>query len=162
LYYNTYIIILLVFSDFVKKGLYSIILYRASLFPGTALAIASVRSASPARHNYILYFTKNIYIHMYNLYSIFKTLEHDILLVRQFHLVSPVLLLSRHELKPHLLQHSLTFYADLTKWPKGLTGQPGSQAGVPCLGQSCGPGALGLAGLCQAVYLAIYMRRCGL
>jgi hypothetical protein len=37
LYYNIYIIILLVFSDFVKKGLYSIFLYRASLFPGMAL-----------------------------------------------------------------------------------------------------------------------------
>jgi hypothetical protein len=37
LYYNIYIIILLVFSDFVKKGLYLIILYRASLFPDTAL-----------------------------------------------------------------------------------------------------------------------------
>jgi hypothetical protein len=44
LYYNIYIIILLVFSDFVKKGLYSIILYRASLFPGTALLL---HSASP-------------------------------------------------------------------------------------------------------------------
>jgi hypothetical protein len=115
LYYNIYIIILLVFSDFVKKGLYSIILYMASLFPGTALTVASVRSAGPARHNYILYFTKNIYIHMYNLYSIFKTPEHDVLLVRQFHLVSLVLLLSGHELKPHPLQHSLSFYADLTK-----------------------------------------------
>jgi hypothetical protein len=37
LYYNIYVIILLVFSDFVKNGLYSIILYRASLFPGTVL-----------------------------------------------------------------------------------------------------------------------------
>jgi hypothetical protein len=37
LYHNIYIIILLVFSDFIKKDLYSIILYRASLFPGTAL-----------------------------------------------------------------------------------------------------------------------------
>jgi hypothetical protein len=43
LYYNIYIIILLVFNDFIKKGLYSIFLYRASLFPGTALV---VRNAS--------------------------------------------------------------------------------------------------------------------
>ena len=40
LYYNIYIIILLVFSDFVKKkGLNSIILYKASLFSGTALTL---------------------------------------------------------------------------------------------------------------------------
>jgi hypothetical protein len=40
LYYNIYIIILLVFSDFVKKSLYSITLYRASLFSGTGLAVS--------------------------------------------------------------------------------------------------------------------------
>jgi hypothetical protein len=41
LYYNIYIIILLVFSDFVKKDIYSIILYRASLFPAQPRTIVS-------------------------------------------------------------------------------------------------------------------------
>jgi hypothetical protein len=39
---------------------------------------------------------------MYNLYSILKTSDHDILLVRYLHLVSPVLLPSEHGLEPHL------------------------------------------------------------
>jgi hypothetical protein len=43
LYYNIYIIILLVFSDFIKRDIYSIILYRASLFPGTALFVCRIR-----------------------------------------------------------------------------------------------------------------------
>jgi hypothetical protein len=34
---------------------------------------------------------------MYNLYLILKTLQHDVLLVRQFHLVSPTLVPSGTE-----------------------------------------------------------------
>jgi hypothetical protein len=37
LHYNIYIITLLLFSDFMKRDLYSKILHRASLFAGTAL-----------------------------------------------------------------------------------------------------------------------------
>jgi hypothetical protein len=57
-----------------------------------AWAIASSRSASQARHDYIFLFYKKSYIHMYNLYLILKTPECDVLLVRWLHLVSPVLL----------------------------------------------------------------------
>jgi hypothetical protein len=60
---------------------------------------------------------------MYYLYSILKTLKHDILLVRWLHSVSFVLLPSGCGFKPHLLHCFLTlFYADLTKWPDRLTG----------------------------------------
>jgi hypothetical protein len=51
-----------------------------------------------------------MYIHIYILYSILKTSEHDVLLVRQFYSVS----------------FFLTFYADLIKWVDGLTGWPGT------------------------------------
>jgi hypothetical protein len=44
------------------------------------LAVASARSAGPARHDFF-YFTKT-YIHIYNLYSILKISEYDVLLVR--------------------------------------------------------------------------------
>jgi hypothetical protein len=37
LHYNIYIITLLLFSDFIRRDLYSIILYRPSLFAGMAL-----------------------------------------------------------------------------------------------------------------------------
>jgi hypothetical protein len=40
---------------------------------------------------------------MYNLYSILKTPEHDVLLIRQFHQVSPTLFPSGHRFEPHLL-----------------------------------------------------------
>ena len=56
---------------------------------------------------------------MYNLYSILKTIECDVLLVRWLHLVSPALLPSGCRFKPHLLHRFLTFYADLTKWSDG-------------------------------------------
>jgi hypothetical protein len=48
----------------------------------------------PARHGTIIYFyfTKKSYIHMYNLYSIIKIYEHNVLLVRRLHLVFPALL----------------------------------------------------------------------
>jgi hypothetical protein len=67
---------------------------------------------------------------MYNLYSILKTPKHDVLLVRRLHPVSPTLLPSRRGFKPHLMHRFLKFYADLTKWPDGLTGRhvvPGSE-----------------------------------
>ena len=70
------------------------------------------------------YFTKKMYIHIYNLYSILKTSEHDVLLVRQLHTVSPALLPLGHGFEPDLLHRFLTFYADLIKWADGLTGQP--------------------------------------
>jgi hypothetical protein len=53
-----------------------------------AWAVALARSDGPARHNYIILFYKKLYIHIYNLYSILKTLEHDVLLVRWLHPVS--------------------------------------------------------------------------
>jgi hypothetical protein len=56
-----------------------------------------------------------MYMHMYNLYSILKTPEHDVLLVRRLHPVSPALLSSERGFKPHLLHHFLTFYTNLTK-----------------------------------------------
>jgi hypothetical protein len=56
-----------------------------------------------------------MYIHIYNLYSILKTFEHDILLVRQLHLVSLALLPSWHVFNPHLQHRFLTFYTDLIK-----------------------------------------------
>jgi hypothetical protein len=52
---------------------------------------------------------------MYNLYSILKIRKHDVLLVRQLHLVSHALLPSEHEFESHYLHSFLTFYADLTK-----------------------------------------------
>jgi hypothetical protein len=72
-----------------------------------AWAVASAHSTGLARHDYIFYFTKKLYIRMYNLYSILKTLKHDVLLVRRLHLVSPALLLSGHVFEPHLLHHFL-------------------------------------------------------
>jgi hypothetical protein len=71
-----------------------------------AWAVASARSTGPARHDYLfLYFTKKMYIHIYNLYSILKTFDHDVLLVKQLHLLSLVFLSSRHRFKPHLLHY---------------------------------------------------------
>jgi hypothetical protein len=97
---------------------------------------------------------------MYNLYSILKTSEHDVLLVRRLHPVSPALLPSGHgfgpyilhrrdvpgpELQPgasgrppfgHLLHQFLTFYADLIKWSDtnsrpACRAWPGAAAHVP-------------------------------
>jgi hypothetical protein len=61
-------------------------------------------------------------MHVYNLYSILKTYENDVLLVRQFYLVSLALLPSGHGFEPHLIHRFLTFHADLIKWFDGLTG----------------------------------------
>jgi hypothetical protein len=52
---------------------------------------------------------------MYNLYSILKTLEHDVLLVRRLYPMSTAL---------HILHNG--------------SARHGQQAGVPCLGRSCG------------------------
>jgi hypothetical protein len=40
-----------------------------------AWAVASARSAGPARHDYIFLFYKKTYIHIYNLYLILKHLS---------------------------------------------------------------------------------------
>jgi hypothetical protein len=103
--------------------------------------IASTRSAGPARHDYIFYFKKT-YIHIYNLYSILKTFEHDVLLVRQVHPVFPAFVPSGHGFEPHLMHHFLTFYADLIKWVDRLV-RHSQQAGTTCMGQSCVPRASG-------------------
>jgi hypothetical protein len=50
------------------------------------------------------------------MYSVLKTTEHDVLLIRRLHPVySDLLLSSKNEFEPHLLHHFLTFYADLIK-----------------------------------------------
>jgi hypothetical protein len=90
----------------------------------SCLVVASARSAGPTRHDYIFYFTKNVYTYIYNLYFILKTFDDDVLLVKQLHLVSLILLPSGYEFKPHLMHNFLTFYADLIKWADGLTGWP--------------------------------------
>jgi hypothetical protein len=46
-------------------------------------AVASARSASPARHDYFLFYKKS-YIHMYNLYSIYKHLSMMFYLLDNF------------------------------------------------------------------------------
>jgi hypothetical protein len=70
----------------------------------------------------IFFILQKKYIHIYNLYSILKTHEHDVLPVRQLYLVFPAILPLGHEFKPHLLHRFLTFYDDLIKWSDGLTG----------------------------------------
>jgi hypothetical protein len=67
-----------------------------------ARVVASARSAGSVRHDYFLFY-KKIYIHMYILYSILQTLEHDVLLVRQLHPVSSSLLPLGCGFKPHML-----------------------------------------------------------
>jgi hypothetical protein len=41
------------------------------------------------RYDYIFFILQKTYIHMYNLYSILKTYEHDVLLVRRLHQCLP-------------------------------------------------------------------------
>jgi hypothetical protein len=91
-----------------------------------AWVVASGHSAGPARHDYIFYFIKNVYIYIYNLYSILKTSEHDVLLVRQLHPGSTALLFIKAWVRTHLLHRFLTFYVDLIKWVDGLTSWPGT------------------------------------
>jgi hypothetical protein len=69
---------------------------------------------------------------MYNLYSILKTPEHDVLLVRRLHPVSLAFLPSGRGFGPHLLHCSLTFYADLIKWPDELTSRLGMVSKSAC------------------------------
>jgi hypothetical protein len=95
----------------------------------SCLVVASARSAGPTRHDYIFFILQKTYIHIYNLYSILKTFEDDILLVRQLYLVSLAFLPSGHGFEPHILHRFLTFYADLIKWADGLTGWPAQSAG---------------------------------
>jgi hypothetical protein len=84
----------------------------------------------------IFFILKKTYIHIHNLYSILKTSEYDVLLVRQLYLMYVALLQSRHGFKPHFLHHFLTFYVDLIKWadvscgPRGF----GSTAVWPSIG----------------------------
>jgi hypothetical protein len=109
-----------------------------------AWAVASARSAGSARYYYIFLILQKTYIHIYNLYSILKTSEHNVLLVRQLHPVYLVLHPWGHGFELHLLHRFLIFYADLIKWFDGLTAGPAQSAGwhdVP--GQSCGPRASG-------------------
>jgi hypothetical protein len=63
-----------------------------------AWAVASTHSAGLVQYDFF-YFTKN-YMHIYNLYSILKTYEHDVILVRQLYLVSPALFPSGHGFEP--------------------------------------------------------------
>jgi hypothetical protein len=98
--------------------------------PCRVWAVASARSAGPARLYFLFY--KKSYLHMYSLYSILKTPDHDVLLVRRLHPVSPALLPLGRGFEPHLLHHFLTFYADLTKWSNGLTGRPNTVSRPMC------------------------------
>jgi hypothetical protein len=52
-------------------------------------------------------------MHIYNLYSILKTSEYDVLLVRHLHPVSLALLPSGHRFEPHLLYHLKTSEYDV-------------------------------------------------
>jgi hypothetical protein len=99
---------------------------------------------------------------MYKLYSILKTHEHDVQLVRRFHLVSSALLPSGCGFEHDLLHHFLTFYANLTKWPDRLTGWSGTIS-TPASRAWAGAGApsIGPNGLVSGRRLAIYMWRCG-
>jgi hypothetical protein len=70
------------------------------------------------------YFTKKTYIHIYNLYSILKTSQHNVLLVRQLHPVSPHFFQQGMGSNPTFsCTVFLIFYADLIKWTNGLTGR---------------------------------------
>jgi hypothetical protein len=69
---------------------------------------------------------------MYNLYSILKTPEHDVLLVSWLHPVSLALHPPEHGFEPHLLHRFLTFYADLTKWLDGLMSRPDTVSRPAC------------------------------
>jgi hypothetical protein len=69
---------------------------------------------------------------MYNLYSILTTHKHVVIFVRRLHPVSSALLLSGCRFEPYLLHRILTFYANLTKWSDGLTGQPDMVSRLAC------------------------------
>jgi hypothetical protein len=67
--------------------------------------VVSARSADPARYDYIFFILQNSYIHIYNLYSILKVINHDVLLVIWLYSLSPTLLPSELGFKLHLLHH---------------------------------------------------------
>jgi hypothetical protein len=72
----------------------------------------------------IFFILQKTYIYIQFIFNI-KKFEHDVLLVKQLHLVSPALL-SGHGFELPSLHYFLTFYADLIKWADGLTGWPGT------------------------------------
>jgi hypothetical protein len=86
-----------------------------------------------ARPDTIIFFIKKTYIHIYNLYSILKTFEQDVLLVRQLHPLFPALVPSGHGFEPHLMYRFLIFYADLIKWADRLA-RHSQQTGMTCMG----------------------------
>jgi hypothetical protein len=69
---------------------------------------------------------------MYNLYSILKTPKYDVLSIRKLHLVSLILLPSGRGFELTSCTAFLTFYADLSKWPDGLTGRPSTVSTPAC------------------------------
>ena len=104
------------------RGTTHLILSGPAWHKRRAWAVASSRSASPTRPDYIFLFYKKLYIHIYNLYLILKTFEHDVL-VRWLRPVSLALLPSARAFEFHLFHCFLIFYADLTKWSDSLTGR---------------------------------------
>jgi hypothetical protein len=64
------------------RGMTHLIVLGPARHERRAWVVASARSAGPVRHDYIFLFYKKSYIHMYNLYSILKALEHHVLLAR--------------------------------------------------------------------------------
>jgi hypothetical protein len=93
---------------------------------------------------------------VYNLYSILKTPDHNVLLVRRLHLVSPALLPLGHGFEAHHLHRFLTLYADLTKRPNGLKGRPGTVSRPTCRALSRVGARVPVSGR----HLVIYMWRC--
>jgi hypothetical protein len=75
-----------------------------------------------------------MYIHIYNLNSIFKTSDHDVLLIRQLHPVSLALLPSEYG----FLRCFLIFYADQMGRRANELTRYSQQVDMTYLGQSCG------------------------
>jgi hypothetical protein len=106
--------------------------------------VALAYSAVPTQRNYIFYFTKNLYTYIQFIFNI-KTFEHDVLLVRQLHLVSATLLPLGHGFKPHLLHYFFNILRRFNQMGRRSNGlaRHSQQADMTCLGQSCGPLASG-------------------
>jgi hypothetical protein len=69
-----------------------------------------------ARSDTIIFFIlQKKYIHIYNLYSILKTFEHDVSLVRQLHPVSSVHLLFGHMFKATTVMQAVLLCKRATK-----------------------------------------------
>jgi hypothetical protein len=84
-----------------------------------AWAIASARSAGPARHDYIFYFTKN---HIYTYVQFIFNIENTWVWCSTGYIASTsisCLFPFGRGFKPHLMHIFLLFYADLTKWSTG-------------------------------------------